>query len=360
MTSLLKPSTYRKSKPSPKPQQKAITPPSSSPASIGNYSSTNLTLGAGVAIFHLATARVVLCSMPLPLSSPSDDNEDVNASTYFLPKGRLDVNESSIQAAEREGFEESGFRNRVLPLPMRSRQTKPRSALVVKSRQNGIAGGESGEYTEREDDGAFEEGEEVAETEEAKRRRYQMDEKRRMHNDFVVVPVWTQLAPVGRGSQYILHWYIAETVPPDEESKISRLEEERKERYAPPPPFERERTLRQRIAEDGVGRNNKEREGNRSRNEDLQDVDGKTGKEIVEQDVWYEPVRHEGTGVEGTEEEMYESRLVPVDEAIRLLGERSVSADVVRRGWEMVQTRMMLEDAVESAHRQQNEYYGGD
>ena len=58
----------------------------------------------------------------------------------------------------------------------------------------------------------------------------------------------------------------------------------------------------------------------------------------------YEPVHHEGTGVD-EEEQAYESHLVSVDEAMRLLGgTSSVMADVVRRGWEGIQTRRAMEE----------------
>lgn len=56
----------------------------------------------------------------------------------------------------------------------------------------------------------------------------------------------------------------------------------------------------------------------------------------------YEPIRHENTGV-NAEEALYESYLMPVEEAIEKLG-RSISADVVRKGWEAVQLRHKMED----------------
>ena len=63
---------------------------------LANFPSENLVQGAGVAIFHLRTSRVVLVHYP---------PEDV----WFLPKGRRDVNEESREGAEREGFEEVCF-----------------------------------------------------------------------------------------------------------------------------------------------------------------------------------------------------------------------------------------------------------
>ena len=62
---------------------------------VGNWDSANTTIGAGVAIFHLASSRVVLCYH-------STNNY------YFLPKGRRDASEDTGSGAEREGFEEVG------------------------------------------------------------------------------------------------------------------------------------------------------------------------------------------------------------------------------------------------------------
>ncbi len=67
--------------------------PSSSLPTVANFDSSHLLLGAGVAIFHVATARVVLCYHSVD-------------QYWFLPKGRRDANEDSGSGAEREGFEE--------------------------------------------------------------------------------------------------------------------------------------------------------------------------------------------------------------------------------------------------------------
>lgn len=67
--------------------------PPASTASYGAFDSSRLTISAGVAIFHLATARVVLCYHTLQRG-------------WFLPKGRRDVHEESGCGAEREGYEE--------------------------------------------------------------------------------------------------------------------------------------------------------------------------------------------------------------------------------------------------------------
>lgn len=70
--------------------------PQPDPPIVGNWDSANTTIGAGVAIFHLASSRVVLCYHSV-------------RKYYFLPKGRRDASEDTASAAEREGFEEVGF-----------------------------------------------------------------------------------------------------------------------------------------------------------------------------------------------------------------------------------------------------------
>lgn len=57
------------------------------------FSAHHLIIGCGVAIFHVASARVVVC-------------HHTRDGYWFLPKGRRDAGEMSERAAEREGFEE--------------------------------------------------------------------------------------------------------------------------------------------------------------------------------------------------------------------------------------------------------------
>lgn len=123
-------------------------------------------------------------------------------------------------------------------------------------------------------------------------------------------PVWTQLVPVTKVAQYILFWYIAETVPPDVEVLLSAQEKEQGMAYQYPPKSNFEMTLKELIE--------MEREG-------------------------YEPIRHENTGVDA-EEALYESFLMPVEEAIDKLG-KGISADVVRKGWEAIQLRHKIEES---------------
>jgi ADP-ribose pyrophosphatase YjhB (NUDIX family) len=69
---------------------------SSSRAGIAQFSAERFVVGAGVAIFHVASGRVVICS--------AEDRH--GRQYYFLPKGRRDAGEESGRGAEREGYEE--------------------------------------------------------------------------------------------------------------------------------------------------------------------------------------------------------------------------------------------------------------
>lgn len=245
--------------------------PQSDTPTFARYTAEDFVQGAGVAIFHLASARVVVCSAV----------DRRVGKYYFLPKGRRDAGEETRAGAEREGFEEvcihtlsiyqisvlgtrsnsspqSGYRNRVLPLPTLHHQPQAHPRLTAPP--------------------------------------------------MTAEPLWIQLMPLARNTkQYLLFWYIAETLPPDVEPLLHTLPNEP---YKPPPAFPAELTLKERVAMEPEG---------------------------------YEPVHHEGTGVD-EEEQTYESQLVSVEEAMRLLGGTdSVMADVVRRGWEVIQQRWSME-----------------
>jgi len=159
--------------------------PQASTAVNASFPSERTTLAAGAAIFHVASARVVLCF-------------HTRDRYWFLPKGRLNANETITAAAEREGFEESGYRNRVMPLPIQHRQPDP-------------------------EDGPKE--------------------------IFVTEPLWTQLLPLSSRSQYILFWYAAETIPSEVEKSYVV---DAPAPYTSPPPFPTSMTLAQRVALDSI------------------------------------------------------------------------------------------------------------
>lgn len=70
--------------------------PQHSTPGFAQFPAENFVIGGGVAIFHIATGRVVICSA-----------QDRRGTTYyFLPKGRRDAGEESGTGAEREGYEE--------------------------------------------------------------------------------------------------------------------------------------------------------------------------------------------------------------------------------------------------------------
>ncbi|KAH9873195.1 hypothetical protein J1614_005593 [Plenodomus biglobosus] len=224
-----------------------ISPHSFEPL-IAQFSGGNFILGGGVAIFHIATGRVVICRA-----------HERGSTYYFLPKGRRDAGEESGRGAEREGYEESGYRNRLLPLPTAHRQPQAHPRVHA--------------------------------------------------SPLVAEPVWMQM--ISFKIQYILYWYIAETLPPALEAD---LETEAGAPYKPPPPYPQGLSLRERIKMEPEG---------------------------------YEPLHHEGTGVDEGEK-LYVSELVSVEEAVRKLGKDSVLADVVLRGWKGIKDRFAIEDAATS------------
>ncbi|KAI5273420.1 hypothetical protein E4T47_03304 [Aureobasidium subglaciale] len=139
--------------------------------------------GAGVVIFHLATNRVVVC-------------KDTRSDIWFLPKGRKDASEEISVTAVREGFEESGYRNRLLPLPLPHLQPRPEEAS----------------------------------------------------QPFDIEPLATRLLPVSTHYQYLLFWYAAETLPYSLESSIHTTTTST---FTPPTPFP-DITLAEREKQDKV------------------------------------------------------------------------------------------------------------
>lgn len=130
--------------------------------------------------------------------------------------------------------------------------------------------------------------------------------------DFVCEPVWTELIPQSRSVQYILFWYISETLPPEIEASMMKFAGTDSVSYRQPPRFPASMTLADRVALEPEG---------------------------------YEPIKHEQTAA-NTEETFYESQLLPIEEALRALGTESVSADVVRRGWAAILLRREMEKSM--------------
>jgi hypothetical protein len=71
-------------------------PPSIQAPVSAQFPSTHFVVSGGVAIFHVASARVVVCR------AVNRRHEEY----FFLPKGRRDAGEESGPGAEREGYEE--------------------------------------------------------------------------------------------------------------------------------------------------------------------------------------------------------------------------------------------------------------
>ena len=144
---------------------------------------------------------------------------------------------------------------------------------------------------------------------------------------FSTEPIYVQLMPWSRHGLYVLSWRIAETLPPAEDGEymdsadLAHAPESGDAAplhvYRPPPTYPAELTLRARV--------------------DMDTVHG----------LPYEPVRHEGTGVDD-EERMYTSRLLPIDDAVLQLA--PVGQDwIVWKGWEAICLRDRMERAASTA-----------
>ena len=140
-------------------------------------------------------------------------------------------------------------------------------------------------------------------------------------------PIWTQLLPVSEASQYILHWYIAETLPPTLDSALTQKTKDHNGAYQYPMRFQEGMTLRERVQLDV--------------RLEMQAITTEGGER------YYEPIRHDSREIVQDEEKVYQSKLVPWEEAMRLLGESSVSADVIRRGWKAIESRFDMEEKVD-------------
>ena len=132
----------------------------------------------------------------------------------------------------------------------------------------------------------------------------------------MVEPPWTEFLPLSTRTQYLLFWYIAETLPPDVEATLNSDGEaanSSRPPYRQPPTYPSDLKLIDRVKSEPEG---------------------------------YVPPRHEGTGVNEDEME-YDSHLLHIEDAIAKLG-KSVMAEVVRDGWEAIQERLKEEREGES------------
>jgi hypothetical protein len=123
---------------------------------------------------------------------------------------------------------------------------------------------------------------------------------------------------VSARTQYLLFWYIAETLPAEVETVISARTETSTTSPSPyrePPLYPSNLRLIDRV---------------RAEEDD------------------YVPPKHEGTGVDD-EELLYRSSLLGINDAIAKL-ENSVMAAVVKEGWEAVQERIQQEISLEGEH----------
>ncbi|USP78472.1 uncharacterized protein yc1106_05746 [Curvularia clavata] len=112
--------------------------------------------------------------------------------------------------------------------------------------------------------------------------------------------------------QYVVYWYISETLPPSLEEG---LETPPGAPYRAPPPYPKNLSFKERIAQEPQG---------------------------------YEPRHHENTGVDEMERQ-FKSELCSVEDAVKKLSQGYIMgeamADVVRRGWEGIQRRLEMEEA---------------
>lgn len=122
----------------------------------------------------------------------------------------------------------------------------------------------------------------------------------------MVEPIWTTLLPQSKRTQYLLHWFIAETLPPDLETSIGPPPAS--QAYQEPPPYPANLRLVDRLALEPDG---------------------------------YEPTRYDNTGVD-SDEANYMSYLLPIEEAIQKLGKNSMG-EVIAVGWERIQARLAAE-----------------
>ncbi|KAF4555509.1 Hypothetical protein D9617_2g054700 [Elsinoe fawcettii] len=268
---------------------------------VANFPSTSIVFASGLAIFHLASSRVVICRHP-------------QEGHFFLPKGRKNASEPSTTAAIREGFEESGYRCRLVALPVGHRQ--PQELPLGPGGVSGVAQRTMGDVAGA-DGGKKGEGETELQRVERERRERRDDRLR-----FVIEPLWTQMVPVSARTQYVLFWYVGETLDWREEERCNALA----------------LTVEGRSV---IGEETRSFVEPREWKEGVTVTERKTW-DVDEEGRIREPVCHSGTGVDG-DEILYEKYLVPIEEAVQKL-KGTVMADVVKRGWELIAKRDVMEE----------------
>lgn len=167
---------------------------------------------------------------------------------------------------------QSGYRNRLLPLPINHRQPRAHGVDELESSDR-----------------------------------------------YVTEPAWTQFLPLSPRTQYLLFWYIAETLPPEAESALNACTPalgSSRPPYQQPPAYPSALRLADRVKDEPAD---------------------------------YVPPKHEGTGVD-EEEMLYESHLLGINDAIAKLG-RSVMAEVVKEGWEAIQQRLSEEQSLDGGQQ---------
>ncbi|KAF2752750.1 hypothetical protein EJ05DRAFT_265780 [Pseudovirgaria hyperparasitica] len=243
--------------------------PAPSTAVRARFPSENTTISAGAAIFHIASKRVVLCY-------------HTRDKYYFLPKGRKNSGESLERTAVREAWEESGYRARLIGGAWPHKQTH------------------ADDCTDDDQDFGIikQDGHDIVV-------KWSLD------------AVWTELIPLHPSrpqAQYILFWYIAETLPPNLQHELDTQSSDKKV-YKHAKPMSHSLTIEERIA--------------------------------MEPEK-YNPPRMEHTGVD-SEEAWYTAVLVDIQKAQELLLDET-SVDVVKKGWRGICERREMEDKSGMSH----------
>ena len=138
---------------------------------------------------------------------------------------------------------------------------------------------------------------------------------------YTTEPVWTQMIRQTSKIQYLLFWYIAETLPTDIELLMNEQTEARSTPSSPtpyqiPPRFPPDLLLAERIRLPGEDK---------------------------------DPHHHENTGVD-SDEALYESHLLPIEEALKVL-KGTIAETVVRSGWQGICLRHEMELAERAGPR---------